>query len=754
MILSPLWSAVLFSASSIAMILCNKAAIICYREAEGLLFLQTASTLVMILFFNRKIYQNLSLSVAMKWTPCSCLFVLNLFSSLIALKYLGVHTFTLIRNVQPCLVAPLDAIIFQQWLSWSTWLYLLLILMGSVLYASQDLTFSIEGYLWGLVHIISMSVYLIRIKQLSTSHNLSSQTMSFYNNMLALPPLLCMQAINYNLSSAASSITAVDIISRYCIVSLAVSCVGGFCVSLSAFEAQKNLSATSFVTLNNVSKIPAIILGRFIFGGILSEPMIAGMCISLLGGYLYTMSLKSEAFSLRTLITGHWTRRLSLLSFAAAFQLFMFLFFIPSRIEFKKQNSQASLNIMRYDTIISSYPECNFKKSSTCRSSSYLFTCASVPGNLQFARNDNPHHKSCLNGSNSFGICTDGRFMCLCTGLGQQTETWSSPCPKTKYRSILKTASVDFSNADYRLGNILDRWFSAHFCRVTRTCTQDIASKLEEELGDLTARSPDASFGRFLSENQPHNLSSLLHIQSSSQFHKHYEWFWIYFYDAIELVLHEFRDVTSQALHSFVGAMNISVPYFNAYTCVVHYRLGDMLSHSHFLDPIDFANQLHAWSTNQSLDIHHFHILFSGNILFRANVEQAASSRELIKSFLSTLRPKFPYATVFLDEGGNPDEDWIKMAVAPMLFTSHGSYAISAAAVSYGARATPAMFNSNFPGCETGTSRFLAKDWFLFQCKNYLNPTNYVNPATRSFRKNIHTAYNGSNTSHQSRDIL
>jgi hypothetical protein len=725
------WSAAVFAVSSISMILFNKAAIICFPYADLLLIFQTVVTLILIWFLKGKTSRSFRASTAMQWAPCSFLFVLNLFTSLCSLQKLGVHTFTLIRNVQPVLVAPLELIAFKQHLSWSSSAFLFVIIFGSGLYAYQDLTFNLEGYAWGMLHIFSMSAYLIRSKQLANSLRLPCEVMSFYNNLLALPMFICMLIVKSYIFRGTSSDPLemfIDFqrISMSCMICLTFSCIGGFCVSISAFQAQQTLSATSFVTLNNVSKIPAIILGRLIFGGSLSNTMLLGMGISLLGGYLYAMSMKSSMSCtkiLKSLFANRWAPWMLCCTLFLSSVTQMFPPMIAHvDIEASRKHSDLDRSFSEGNKIIASYPDCEKRRSHICQRSSQLYVCSSVPGALLYEFKTASAHHSCLGGKLSWGTCSGGQFLCVCRGLSQQSAAWASPCPDTALeRSDPRLAN--FSNSDYRLGNILDRWFSAYVCRNSNICTDEVTQKLMDEMTVLTARSPLTSFGRYLSENPPQNLSSLLsRVNTDSEFARRCSWFWIYFYTAIEEVLHEFRDAASSILRSYIQEQGIIIPYFNVHTCVVHYRLGDMLSHAHFLDPTDFAHELKAWSLNQSLDIHHFHILFSGNINFRANSVQAAASNRLMKTFLANLTALFPSSTFFLDQGGNPDEDWVKMVVAPMLFTSHGSYSVSAAAVSYGIRATPAMENSNFPGCESGIPRVLAKDWFLFPCRNFVKP--------------------------------
>jgi hypothetical protein len=283
-----------------------------------------------------------------------------------------------------------------------------------------------------------------------------------------------------------------------------------------------------------------------------------------------------------------------------------------------------------------------------------------------------------------------------------------------------------FARSDYRLGNILDRWFAVHICRVLKRCDENLERKFESELEDMTTRAPKGSIAKFLMRNSPGPRKipvKFFHSFNQTKFAQTYSWFWIYSYDAVGEVLDTFRISLSHNLQQY-GEMIRAPWYFKPYyldvnTCVIHYRLGDMLSHAHFLDSVDFSRQLHQWAVLEGLNILTFQVLSSGGISFRASGAEVSQSRTLLDIFLNTTQQLFPEADILTFDQGTPDEDWMRMVMSPMLFTSHGSYVISAAALNIGRRGTPAIENSNFPGCGSRASGYLVPGWYLFPCKNF-----------------------------------
>ena len=61
-------------------------------------------------------------------------------------------------------------------------------------------------------------------------------------------------------------------------------------MSVAGFQDQKAMSPTSWLSLNNFSKIPAIIISFFLFGGHLSFATAHGMAISIFSSYLYALA--------------------------------------------------------------------------------------------------------------------------------------------------------------------------------------------------------------------------------------------------------------------------------------------------------------------------------------------------------------------------------------------------------------------------------------------------------------------------------
>ena len=298
-------AATLFSLSSIGMILINKAVVMAFPYSAILLIVQNFATIILLKVANRDL--KMEASTTLQWVPCSALFCLNLVSSMESLSAISVPTFTIFRNTQPAIAALLDFLVRGERTSGSSLYFLFLIFVGALLYCKHDIQFNVYGYSWAIAHVLSMSAYSVVVKLRCASLKLAASEMSFYNNMLSFPILFMLEFGDTMVRDGglAGQVKAAEICvtKLLCIGVILLSCFGGFAVSVSGFRAQQAMSPTSWLTLNNLSKIPAIGLSLILFGGDIKPSSVHGMSIAMLGGYLYSLSRQGRVPSVLIILS-------------------------------------------------------------------------------------------------------------------------------------------------------------------------------------------------------------------------------------------------------------------------------------------------------------------------------------------------------------------------------------------------------------------------------------------------------------------
>ena len=272
----------------------------------------------------------------------------------------------------------------------------------------------------------------------------------------------------------------------------------------------------------------------------------------------------------------------------------------------------------------------------------------------------------------------------------------------------------------YRLGNLVDRWWVASLndTKLGKPLTKAQSKTLGDAQGTfrgMAVGSPDASFGHFLLHHKPVETPS---ARLSDEFWNHASWWWLYFYSSMR-ESPEFGHSLREALEQYSLTHGLQIPLYDPKTCLVHYRLGDVLSPEYgTLDPEEMANSLFHWAKSKNLSIAEFHVLASGNLVHgTGDGALVGTSQAMLHVLCETLRTLFPNSTVNVDTGGNPDEDFAKMVLSPMLFTSHGSFATAALMANSGEKASPACSNLNFPGFGSIPEGYFSDNWYLYRFK-------------------------------------
>jgi hypothetical protein len=279
---------------SVAMILLNKAIILSIPLGGGLVLLQNAATVLIVQSSRR-----CSCPKGFGWKPivdnslCAFLFGANTFTSMQSLSFLSVTTFTIFRNAQSIISYPLDYFMRGERLKPVSIYLLCTILLGTVAYCTQDMRANIEGIVWASVHLLSTTLYTvltkIRLEKESSSDSKLTQALdlAWYNNALSLPLIGVAAAVQ------ATQTTPKIECGLYCWIMVVLSCFGGCAMSIVGLKTQELMSPVTFLTFNNLNKIPAMLISAAIWPHLETADTsqeILGIVISIYGGYLYALS--------------------------------------------------------------------------------------------------------------------------------------------------------------------------------------------------------------------------------------------------------------------------------------------------------------------------------------------------------------------------------------------------------------------------------------------------------------------------------
>jgi GDP-nucleotide sugar transporter len=240
-----------------ALTLVNKRAIVSFPLPSALLVLQNGLTVALVKALTIAVPDRvggalppLSASILVDWLPLVLLFVGMLATSLLALLHVSAVTLIVTRNLCTLAVAGGERVFLGTTISELSVACLFGILFGAVLYALHDISFSLIGYSWLACNIVTTSAFQIRIKGLIAQQkekgydSLGPFGMSYFNNLISLPVLLCVAFVSgefETLVMRASELSAGDV------GVVLLSGVLGFALSTSAFLVNRLVSATSMM---------------------------------------------------------------------------------------------------------------------------------------------------------------------------------------------------------------------------------------------------------------------------------------------------------------------------------------------------------------------------------------------------------------------------------------------------------------------------------------------------------------------------
>jgi len=232
------------------------------------------------------VVEDLNLKKCISWSPLVVLFLLMLISSMLALQKVTVTSLIVVRNLTTLTTAICDIHFLKSQFSKLQVMLLLLMFSGACLYGLNDISFNFNGYLYLLLNCIATTAYQIKVKVLVSELKMGALTMAYYNNLLSLPLLLPLSAIQGEFSfNLLATIRRND--SLFLIL---LSSFFGFALSITAFRLNQLVSATAIMIINNANKFLLIAYSEAVLGKSLDLLSGIGCAIVLASSFAYSRS--------------------------------------------------------------------------------------------------------------------------------------------------------------------------------------------------------------------------------------------------------------------------------------------------------------------------------------------------------------------------------------------------------------------------------------------------------------------------------
>jgi drug/metabolite transporter (DMT)-like permease len=237
------------------------------------------------------------------WLLIPGLFAAMLISSFYTYQFISLSLLTVVRNLAPLVSITVESIVMpvekRPVLSPLVVASILVMLVGAVMYAGGLKEFSMIGVMFAVANLFLAVTERMTSRRLLVEecNGLPLEVCTLVNNFVGLMPTLALAFITQETTKITDHAAAWT--DPKVLVLMALSGGIGLGIGYFGFAVQRLISATSFLVLQNVSKVAVVGMGIVFFQDpIKSVPAAAGLLLSLGGSYLYgksQMDLTAEA---------------------------------------------------------------------------------------------------------------------------------------------------------------------------------------------------------------------------------------------------------------------------------------------------------------------------------------------------------------------------------------------------------------------------------------------------------------------------
>ena len=222
---------------------------------------------------------------------------LQLLTSLKSLPYVAIATTVVFRNISTFACAFIETTFLGATISTRAKGALVVIFIGAIIYAAQDINFNFWGYLYLSFNCVAYTINNVYSKVTITDMDQTGSGVSMIQLLISLPVFTLYAAFFGELPGGLYK--AFELRGTVLYVFLFLGLMGTL-ISMSYNNLYKLVSATSIVVAANMNKVAAILLAWFVFGKPLSAMQVFGLLICIGGGIAYSVILQQDKAAAKT----------------------------------------------------------------------------------------------------------------------------------------------------------------------------------------------------------------------------------------------------------------------------------------------------------------------------------------------------------------------------------------------------------------------------------------------------------------------
>merc|ERR1740138_629051 len=224
-----------------------------------------------------------------KWCVIPFIFFSMLVSSFFTYKYLTLSMLMLVRNLGPIITLPIETAIMpadKKPYVTTPMLMALAVVLGSTFVYCQKIEVKLGGILLAILNMCLAITDRVAQRRLLTTEckGLSTETCVFLNNFVGLVPTAVMAVV----TGEFAKVDAAKFFLSMTTVLLVLSGVIGTGICYFAIAVQREISATSFMVLQNCVRMAVVFVGVLVFLDPIGWPwQVIGLAMSFVGALLY-----------------------------------------------------------------------------------------------------------------------------------------------------------------------------------------------------------------------------------------------------------------------------------------------------------------------------------------------------------------------------------------------------------------------------------------------------------------------------------
>mmetsp|Transcript_12332 Transcript_12332/g.29515 ORF Transcript_12332/g.29515 Transcript_12332/m.29515 type:complete len:342 (-) Transcript_12332:23-1048(-) len=290
---SHLIAVLMYMACSSTMLVVNKLAIQLFPAPNLLLVIQlSSSALVLWLLGQNGVLQvdSLQWDKLSKYWVVAAVFLLNIYTNIMALRSSNVETVIVFRCLTTVVVAVGDFKALRgeglPSLPVMGSLLSICVFAGCYVYSESRTGVQVENYSWVIAYVVAQSIDCLYIKHIVSTVQMTSWGRSFYNNVLAMGPLLLPWYLSD--SETVATLQTKGSFGAGALWAVVLSCVLGLCISVTAFHCRGKVSATSYSVIGNMNKVLTVLINCLIWNQHASATGVFWLMCCLVAGWAYS----------------------------------------------------------------------------------------------------------------------------------------------------------------------------------------------------------------------------------------------------------------------------------------------------------------------------------------------------------------------------------------------------------------------------------------------------------------------------------